>query len=187
MTYVPATSTASQQPVATLPPGSTASSGSSSTSQSTDLNGVNADTFLQLLVAQLKYQNPDNPTDPTQFLSQTAEFEEVEQLENLQTSLSSLVSAQQAGAATSMLGAQVTGTDTAGNPVTGIVSGVQLTSDGPLLSVGNASVAYSSVTSVTAPSNATGTPGATAGTSATSANTSLSSSSTTGSQTPSSS
>lgn len=184
MSYVPATTTTAQGPIATLPPGSTATSGSGSTSQSNGLNGVNADTFLQLLVAQLKYQNPDNPTDSTQFLSQTAQFEEVEELQSLQASLSSLVSAQQSGAATSMLGAQVTGTDTAGNPVTGIVSGVQLTSDGPLLSVGNTSVAYSSVTSVTAPSSATGTAGDAAGTSTPTTSTAPSSS-TTGSQTPS--
>ena len=79
-------------------------------------NGVNADTFLQLLVAQLQYQNPDNPVDSTQFLSQTASFEEVQELGSLQTSLSSLVTSQQAGAATSMLGQQVTGTDQSGKP-----------------------------------------------------------------------
>ena len=80
------------------------------------LNGVNADTFLKLLVAQLQYQNPDNPVDSTQFLSQTADFEEVQELGSLQTSMASLVSSQQAGAATSMLGQQVTGTDQVGNP-----------------------------------------------------------------------
>ena len=30
------------------------------------------DTFLKLLVAQLKYQDPSNPADSTQFLAQTA-------------------------------------------------------------------------------------------------------------------
>lgn len=30
--------------------------------------------FLQLLVAQLKYQNPDSPADGTQFITQLADF-----------------------------------------------------------------------------------------------------------------
>ena len=38
------------------------------------------DTFLKLLVAQLKYQDPSNPADSTQFLAQTAQFTQVEKL-----------------------------------------------------------------------------------------------------------
>ena len=37
------------------------------------------DTFLQLLVAQIKNQNPLSPTDGVQFLSQLAQFTQVEQ------------------------------------------------------------------------------------------------------------
>jgi flagellar basal-body rod modification protein FlgD len=36
--------------------------------------------FLQLLVAQLKNQDPMNPTDSTQFVSQLAQFSELEQV-----------------------------------------------------------------------------------------------------------
>ena len=43
------------------------------------------DTFLKLLVAQLKYQDPTNPTDATQFMSQTAQFTMVEKLDALST------------------------------------------------------------------------------------------------------
>ena len=165
MSDISNTTAVSQQPTAVLPPGDTASATSSTSSTSDGLgsNGVNADTFLQLLVAQMQYQNPDDPVDSTQFLSQTADFEEVQELGSLQTSLASVVSAQQAGAATSMLGQQVTGTDQVGNSVTGVVSGIQLTSTGPLLSVGNSTVPFSSVTSVTAPgTTTTGTTGTTA-------------------------
>ncbi len=37
------------------------------------------DTFMKLLVAQLKYQNPLNPTDGVQFLTQLAQFSSLEQ------------------------------------------------------------------------------------------------------------
>jgi flagellar basal-body rod modification protein FlgD len=43
---------------------------------------ANRDTFLQLLVAQIRNQNPLNPTDGIQFLSQLAQFSSLEQ--NLQ-------------------------------------------------------------------------------------------------------
>ncbi|GEM_PF-874367 len=142
-----ATTTATQ-PTATLPPGYVAPPASAGTT-SQGLNGVNAGTFLQLLVAQLQYQDPTSPVDSTQFLSQTAAFEEVQQLQSLQSSLSSLVSAQQAGAATALLGAHVTGTDANGKPVSGVVTEVQLTPSGPQLTVGDQAIAYSSVSTVT--------------------------------------
>ncbi|HTW06542.1 MAG TPA: flagellar hook capping FlgD N-terminal domain-containing protein [Acidimicrobiales bacterium] len=146
---VPA-ATSATGPVATLPAGDTATA-STSNQNVAALNGVNADTFLQLLVSELQNQDPDNPTDPTQFLTQTAEFEEVEELNAVQTSVSSMVTAQQSSSATSMLGLQVNGTDATGASVSGIVTGVTLTSTGPMLSVGNATVPYSGITSVTLP------------------------------------
>ena len=40
---------------------------------------ANEQTFLQLLVAQIKNQNPLNPTDGTQFVTQLAQFSQLEQ------------------------------------------------------------------------------------------------------------
>ena len=41
---------------------------------------ANENTFLQLLVAQIKNQDPTNPTDSVQFLTQLAQFSQLEQL-----------------------------------------------------------------------------------------------------------
>jgi flagellar basal-body rod modification protein FlgD len=41
---------------------------------------ANKETFLKLLVAQIKNQNPLNPSDGMEFLSQLAQFTELEQL-----------------------------------------------------------------------------------------------------------
>lgn len=41
---------------------------------------IGKEAFLQLLVAQVKNQNPMNPTDGVQFLSQLAQFSQLEQL-----------------------------------------------------------------------------------------------------------
>jgi flagellar basal-body rod modification protein FlgD len=47
---------------------------------SNGINGLaNENTFLQLLVAQLKNQNPAQPMDGTTFVTQLAQFSELEQ------------------------------------------------------------------------------------------------------------
>ena len=43
---------------------------------------IDKNMFLQLLVAQLKNQNPMNPTDSMQFVQQLAQFQQLEQTVN---------------------------------------------------------------------------------------------------------
>ena len=61
---------------------SAATTGATSSGASTSLGGSapTEQMFLQLLVAQLKNQDPMNPTDSTQFVSQLAQFSELEQV-----------------------------------------------------------------------------------------------------------
>jgi flagellar basal-body rod modification protein FlgD len=47
-------------------------------------------TFLQLLVAQIKNQNPLSPSDGTQFLSQLAQFTQLEQSMSMNSELTSI-------------------------------------------------------------------------------------------------
>jgi len=44
---------------------------------------VSKDMFLQLLVAQLRHQDPLNPSESTQFLAQLAQFQQMEQSVNM--------------------------------------------------------------------------------------------------------
>ena len=53
-------------------------------------NPVNKETFLQLLVAQIKNQNPLNPADGVQFLTQLAQFSELEQMMEIRNEISAL-------------------------------------------------------------------------------------------------
>lgn len=46
-------------------------------------NGMDKDAFLQLLVAQMQYQDPLEPTSNTEFVAQYAQFSQVEQMQNL--------------------------------------------------------------------------------------------------------
>ncbi len=51
------------------------------------------DQFLQLLVAQMKNQDPTSPMDGTQMASQLAQFSTVEQLQNANTTLTQIANA----------------------------------------------------------------------------------------------
>ena len=58
-------------PISGLTAAASAPAGTPSTSAS---NLTNENTFLQLLIAQLKNQDPENPADGTQFVTQLAQF-----------------------------------------------------------------------------------------------------------------
>jgi flagellar basal-body rod modification protein FlgD len=109
---------------------------------------VDQDTFMKLLVAQLKYQDPSNPTDPAQFLSQTAQFTTVEKLGAMQALSQKVLDATQSQSATSMVGRTVTFTDVAGASHTGKVTAASLGSQMPNLTIGGVSVPFDSVTEV---------------------------------------
>lgn len=68
---------------------SSSSSGSSSTKTNSDAL-ANKEVFLQMLVAQIKNQDPLNPTDGVQYMTQLAQFSQLEQLMGIRQDLSSL-------------------------------------------------------------------------------------------------
>jgi flagellar basal-body rod modification protein FlgD len=118
------------------------------------------DTFLKLLIAQLKYQDPTNPADSTEFLAQTAQFTTVEKLNDLATAQQDLLKAQLQLGASNLLGRTVTyqvtdkeHLDKDGNATTslktGVVDSVSFVGSTPTLTVGaDKDVALSTVTEV---------------------------------------
>jgi flagellar hook assembly protein FlgD len=65
-----------------IDPTSTGSSGAAAAQGSQTPSGLNqldnSQTFLNLLVAQLKNQDPDNPSDPTAFMTEIAQLTSVQ-------------------------------------------------------------------------------------------------------------
>ena len=50
--------------------------------------------FLELLMTQLRYQDPMNPSDNGEFLAQMAQFTSLEQVQNINAGLEKLISSQ---------------------------------------------------------------------------------------------
>lgn len=95
------------------------------------------DAFLQLLVAQLRYQNPLNPQDSSAFVAQLAQFSALEQMYNLNNTMQQLL-ALQAGmqnTAPAYLGLEVTVAEAEGEVVTGTVTAVEFVGSQPWLVV----------------------------------------------------
>lgn len=103
--------------------------------QPTTLGGLGGDAFLQLLVAQLRYQNPMDPSDGTEFLQQTAQFTQVETLQGLADTQAQLMNLTQFSLAVGLNGKTVEAISGDGSHISGDVAGVRFTADGPELQV----------------------------------------------------
>jgi flagellar basal-body rod modification protein FlgD len=117
------------------------------------------DTFLKLLVAQMRYQDPSKPVDSSQMIAQTATFTQVEKLEQIAATSATALILQEHAAAGAMVGREVTYTSTTGASVTGMVTSVRLASgdaeavavvDGQQVQVGR-------ITAISTPTPSSGT------------------------------
>lgn len=73
-----------------IPPASGGAGSSAQDQQASLFNGVERDTFLRLLVSQLRNQDPLNPQDPTEFVTQLAQFSSLETLLEMRNSLQAI-------------------------------------------------------------------------------------------------
>lgn len=106
------------------------------------------DTFLNLLVAQLKYQNPMSPSDGTQFLAQTAQFTMVEKLTELTDLSKQLMANNQSLVAAGLLGRTVSWADPSGTVQHGTVTSATFGSEGPSVLVGEQKIPLSQIRDV---------------------------------------
>jgi flagellar basal-body rod modification protein FlgD len=110
--------------------------------------GVDKDTFLKLMIAQVSHQDPMSPQDSSQWMSQMAQFTEVEQITNMATSSASAQKDSQMTSAVGLIGRDVSYKGDAGT-VTGTVQSVQVDSTGPTLTIdGVAGIAPDAITDV---------------------------------------
>lgn len=101
--------------------------GTSATTTSAAKASVDYQSFLKLLVAEMKNQDPTQPMDSTQYIAQLASFSQVEQSIQVNSKLDSLLQLSQLSQAGSIIGKKVTSED---ETVSGVVNSVRLTSEG---------------------------------------------------------
>ncbi|MET3911179.1 flagellar basal-body rod modification protein FlgD [Bradyrhizobium sp. S3.3.6] len=109
---------------------STNSTNSTSSPTATSSNTVDYNTFLQLLIAEMKNQDPTNPMDTSQYMSQFAQLSSVEQAMQTNTKLDSLLSSQALSQADGLIGKNVSFTDSTGATFTGKVASISINSNG---------------------------------------------------------
>ena len=88
---------------------------------------LNYESFLKLLVAQMKNQDPTEPMDATQQMAQLATFSQVEQTIKTNKNLESLLQRTSLQEANSVIGRTVTSED---GKISGVVKEVTLYNDG---------------------------------------------------------
>src|SRR4051794_27206504 len=117
--------------------GTTTTQSSSPTNTSATSALLGKDQFLQLMMAELKNQNPMSPnsSDPTQYVTELAQFTSLEQQTNTAQSTAQSAQAEQAASALALLGHTVTYIDSSGNSGTGAVQKVDFTTSGPSLTI----------------------------------------------------
>jgi len=110
---------------------------STSTTTTTSSTGVDYNTFLQLLIAEMKNQDPTNPMDTSQYMSQFAQLSSVEQAMQTNNKLDALLSSQSLSQANGLIGKTVSFTDSTGASFSGKVASVSINSDGSVATLEN--------------------------------------------------
>lgn len=117
---------------------------------STGLGSMSTDLFMELLVAQLRHQNPMEPMDGSALLQQTSQLANVEAVQQLASLQSHIVGIGQFSTASAMIGRTVVADHPAAGEITGVVTAVRASPSGPVLSVDGYEVSIDEVLEVRA-------------------------------------
>ena len=121
--------------------------------------------FLNLMVAQLRYQDPMNPADSGEFLAQNAQFTSLEKMQDVADQTAALLSAQISFGAAGMVGKNVSYVNSDGTTASGVVGSVSYSASGPQLQIGDTSVTLGQISTIAASPSATAPSTSTTGTS----------------------
>ena len=101
--------------------------GANSTTKPTSKTAVDYQSFLKLLIAEMKNQDPTKPMDSTQYVAQLATFSQVEQSVQTNTKLDQIMQSSALSQADALIGRSITSAD---GKTTGVVASVKLASNG---------------------------------------------------------
>ncbi|RWE76536.1 MAG: flagellar hook assembly protein FlgD [Mesorhizobium sp.] len=101
--------------------------GANQASQQTSKTAVDYQSFLKLLIAEMKNQDPTKPMDSTQYVAQLATFSQVEQSVQTNTKLDQIMQSSALSQADALIGRSITSAD---GKTIGTVASVTLSSNG---------------------------------------------------------
>ncbi len=116
-----------------------------------DGSQLDKDTFLKLLVAQLKYQDPLNPSNSEEFIATTAQFTTIEKLDQIAKQGENTALINSLSTAGSLVGRSITFTGADGFPVDAVVERSQLLGGEVVLVTEYGNVGLNQITGVGAP------------------------------------
>ncbi|MFF1830116.1 flagellar hook assembly protein FlgD [Paenarthrobacter sp. NPDC058040] len=116
----------------------------------TPVQAMDSEVFMQLLVTQLRYQDPSAPMDTNQMMSQSVQLSMMEKMTELTAGSKESFSLQMRTAAAQIIGTQVSYTLADGTKGHGVASSVSFADGVPLVSVGDKKVPLDSITGITA-------------------------------------
>ncbi|MDM7830550.1 flagellar hook assembly protein FlgD [Cellulomonas edaphi] len=140
---------------ATSPTGAAAGASTPASAPSGDLD---KQAFLNLLVTQLRNQDPSSPMDSSQLMAQTTQLTTMEKLVELSDTSRESFALQMRVAASSFVGKQVSWTDADGVDHSGVAAGVSFAGPVPTVSIDGKDVPLDQVSAVTAETGAPATP-----------------------------
>ena len=118
---------------------------------------MDGEMFLQLLVAQLRAQDPSSPMDTNAMMTQTSQLASMEQLTTMSNLTQESFSLQMRVAASSLIGKEVTYVGSDGKEVKGIATAVSFADSVPMVTVGDKSIRLDAIAGVTTTSSTTPT------------------------------
>jgi flagellar basal-body rod modification protein FlgD len=111
--------------------------GASQSSQTAAVSAFDGDAFMELLLTQLKYQDPLNPMNDQEMMAQLVQMNTLAEIQKLNTNVEAMSQAQTLSLAASLIG-KVVQADSGGGPIQGAVATVLVNGSEVLLDLGSA-------------------------------------------------
>jgi len=105
------------------------SSNSSATNSATSNNQIDPQQFLKIMIKELQQQDPSQPMSSKDLVSQMAQIRDIQSSMDLSSTLKDLALGQRLSSAGTLLGKEVTGKNSKGDDVSGIVTSVKREGD----------------------------------------------------------
>ncbi|WP_348789499.1 flagellar hook capping FlgD N-terminal domain-containing protein [Leifsonia sp. NPDC080035] len=124
----------------------------------TPKQSLDGEAFMQLLVTQLRNQDPSSPMDTNQMIAQTTQLAMMEKLTNMDTTNQEAFALQMRTSAAALIGHTVSYLDKNGDTQTGIASSVSYAGAVPVVTVGDKQINLDAILGVVTPTTSTPAP-----------------------------